>query len=82
VSAFDCTMSFERWGGSEELKMPETSNTASAPSCLISAAIGPPHRENGRGGDAARREVGQGSFCPGESGKGGQPVLRELVEQR
>ena len=33
-----CTMAFARLAGSDDLKMPEPTNTASAPSCIISAA--------------------------------------------
>src|SRR5262249_23299852 len=33
-----CTIAFARLAGSEDLKIPEPTNTASAPSCIISAA--------------------------------------------
>ena len=63
-----CTMALARSAGSADLKMPEPTNTASAPSCIMSAASAgvamPPAEKFGTGslpvcGDPAHQLVGR-----------------------
>src|SRR5437763_179596 len=63
-----CTMAFARRAGSDDLKMPEPTKTASAPSCIISAALAgvamPPAEKFGTGNRpalATQRTSSQGA---------------------